>query len=75
MICENCGKEIESYIGINEFAKRVGLSRSTIERDVKSGRIKGFMYSRDKFGYASRILIPESEIEVFKEKYFIPATE
>lgn len=74
MICENCGKEIESYIGVSEFCRRTGLSRSTIEADVACGKIKAFRYGGNSLR-AGRILIPETEVEAFKEKFFKPATE
>ena len=75
MICDNCGKEIESYIGITEFANRVGLSRSSIERHVKDGSIKAFEYQGYKGdSYSKKKLIPESEISNFREKFLKPVT-
>lgn len=74
MICENCGKEIDSFIGTAEFAKRVGLSASTILRAVENGEIKAFKYGGNSVR-AGKIVIPESELKLFREKYLKPATE
>lgn len=74
MICENCGKNIESYIGVSEFCKRTGLSRSTIESDIAVGKIEAYRYGGNSLR-AGRILIPESEVEQFKKQFFQPAAE
>lgn len=73
MICEHCGKEIESYIGVTEFAQRVGLSRSTIERHINNGSIKAYEYQgTDGASYQKRKIIPQSELDSFKQKFLVP---
>lgn len=73
MICEHCGKEVESYIGVTEFARRVGLSRSTIERHINNGSIKAYEYQgHNGESFQCRKVIPQSELEAFKEKFFRP---
>lgn len=73
MICDNCGKEIESYIGVSEFARRVGLSPTTVKRHIENGSIKAFEYQgHDGNSYFKRKVIPQSEISNFKEKFLKP---
>lgn len=67
MICENCGKEIESYIGTPEFSKRVGLSKETIRKHIEAGDIQASQYM------GNRYVIPESEVAKFKAKFLKPA--
>lgn len=76
MICEHCGKEIESYIGVSEFARRVGLSPTTIKRHIENGSVKAFEYQGSDGGsYFKRKVIPQSEIESFKRKFLVPVSK
>lgn len=74
MICENCGKEIKentSYISLDEFAKRLGVSRTSIERQIRTGRIRAFELGGNS-ERAGRVLIPESEFEIFVKNSLKP---
>lgn len=67
MICENCGNEINdkySFISVQDFAKRFGLSTSSIDREIRSGHIQAFEFGGNN-SRAGRVLIPESEVEKF----------